>query len=190
MARFVLLDRDGVINRKIQNGYVTSWGRFVFLPGALDALRLFHAAGYLPLVISNQAGVGKGLMTAVALDQITARFKKRVEAAGGRIERVYYCTHAKEAHCGCRKPRPGLLIDAERDYHFCPAVTYFIGDSPADILAASRMGCPAILISKNPPGELKACEAKPRAVVSDLKAAAEFILAGAGLALPPPAMTG
>ncbi|MGH9396753.1 MAG: D-glycero-alpha-D-manno-heptose-1,7-bisphosphate 7-phosphatase [Terriglobia bacterium] len=178
MARFVLLDRDGVINRKIQNGYVTSWSRFAFLPEALDALRLLHRAGYLPLVISNQAGVGKGLMTLACLNQITARFVRRVDAAGGHIQKVYYCTHRKQARCWCRKPRPGLLVEAQHDFHFNFIETYFVGDSESDLLAAKRVGCPMIMVNANPLGRAKEWVAPPRAVVPSLKAAADIILAG------------
>lgn len=179
MPRFVLLDRDGVINRKIHNGYVTSWNRFVFLPEALDALRLFNAAGVLPLVVSNQAGVGKGLLTTTRLKQITERFVKRVEAAGGHIQKVYYCTHRKQDRCRCRKPWPGLLLDAQREFHFSFAETYLVGDSGSDLVAARRVGCPAIMVNPNPPSWVKDWVAPPRAIVPGLKAAAELILGGA-----------
>ena len=90
MRASVLLDRDGVINRRIQNGYVTSWERFEFLPGALDALRLLAENDFAALVVSNQACVGKGLITAETLDEITTRFLQEVTRHGGRIHGVYY----------------------------------------------------------------------------------------------------
>lgn len=176
MARFVLLDRDGVINRKIRNGYVTSWNELVFLPGALDALRLFRAAGWTPLVVSNQAGVGKGLMTQHSLDLITARFMRRIESNGGHVGKVYYCTHCREQRCMCRKPRPGLLLAAQRDFQFDFAETYLVGDSDSDLAAAASVGCPAILISGNATARVKGWVAEPAAVTPDLKTATEFIL--------------
>ena len=83
MPRFVLLDRDGVINRRIVSGYVSRWEEFVFLPGGLEALRLLNEKNYQVIVVSNQAGVGKGLMSAADLDEVTLRFIAEVEALGG-----------------------------------------------------------------------------------------------------------
>lgn len=175
-TRFVLLDRDGVINRKVQNGYVTEWNEFLFLPGAFEALRRLAAGGFLPIVVSNQAGVGKGRMSLLALNQITARFVRRVEACGGRIHKVYYCTHRKDARCLCRKPRPGLLLQAQRENHFDLGSTYFIGDSVSDLVAAERAGCPAILVSGNPASLAKGYSSRPAAVAPDLLSAVDFIL--------------
>lgn len=176
MACYLLLDRDGVINRRIQNGYVTSWNKFVFLPEALEGLRLLHTAGYRILIVSNQAGVGKGTMTAAGLMRITQRFASRVRGAGGCIEKVYYCTHSKQARCGCRKPRPGLILKAQREFQFNCAETFLVGDSDSDLLAARRAGCPMILVNPNPAGRAKDWFGTPRAIVPSLKAAADFIL--------------
>lgn len=176
MARYVLLDRDGVINRKIRNGYVLDWSQFAFLAGALDALRMFRDAGYVPLVVSNQAGVGKGLMPRSTLDQITRRFSRQVEAAGGCIGKVYYCTHRREQRCACRKPCAGLLLEAQREFHFDFATTYMVGDSASDLIAATRAGCTAVIVNGNPASRVGEWHVPPKAVVPDLKAAAEFIL--------------
>lgn len=176
MARFVLLDRDGVINRKIRNSYVLSWSQFAFLAGALDALRMFRDAGYVPLVVSNQAGVGKGLMTRSTLDQITRRFSRRVDAAGGCIGKVYYCTHRREQRCACRKPRAGLLLAAQRDFQFDFAETYMIGDSASDLIAATRVGCAAVIVNGNAASQVNEWAIPPNAVVPDLRTAAELIL--------------
>jgi D-glycero-D-manno-heptose 1,7-bisphosphate phosphatase len=173
--QYLLLDRDGVINRRILGGYVTSWEKFEFLPRALDALQLLAARGYSALVVSNQACVGKGLISAADLDDLTRRFVSEVERRGGRISGVYYCPHKAEDNCGCRKPKPGLLLRAQREHSFDPAVTYFVGDSEGDLLAAREVGCPAILVE----GEIKRPSAPMdhlRAIVPDLYAAAEFIL--------------
>lgn len=184
-TRFILLDRDGVINRKIRNGYVASWKDFLFLPGALEALRLLTESGYRPIVVSNQAGVGKGLMTWSALNLITARFRRKVEAAGGRIHKVYYCIHRKEARCPCRKPRPGLLLKARQENNFEFGETCFVGDSLSDLLAARRVGCPMILVNGNPSSLVKEGTVQPLAIVPDLRSAADFILHH-GLPAPPP----
>ena len=147
MPRYILLDRDGVINRRVVDGYVTSWSQFEFLPGALEALRLLAENDYSAIVISNQACVGKGLLTLEGLNEITDHFVAEVEKHGGRIERMYYCPHRTEDRCYCRKPLPGLLIRAQRDYGFSFSATFLVGDCANDAVAAHRVGCPFILIS-------------------------------------------
>lgn len=176
MPRFVLLDRDGVINRRIISGYVTEWEKFVFLPGALQALRLLNENRCQVIVVSNQAGVGKGLMTADDLAEITRRFIAEVEAQGGRILSVYYCTHRAEDGCECRKPKPGLLGRAQAEHHFDTARTFLVGDTESDLLAAHAVGCPAIMVSDRPVAGLEKLLHPPRVIVPNLLAAAEFLI--------------
>ncbi|MGD0124559.1 MAG: HAD family hydrolase [Terriglobia bacterium] len=176
MPRFVLLDRDGVINRRIISGYVTAWEKFVFLPGALGALRLLHEKNYQVIVVSNQAGVGKGLMSAADLDEITRRFVAEVEAQGGRILGVYYCTHRPEDGCECRKPKPGLLRRAQAEHRFDFGRTYLVGDTESDLLAAHAAGCPAIKVSDTRDAALEKLPHAPRVTVPNLLAAAEFLI--------------
>ena len=146
MSRYILLDRDGVINRRTPNGYVTSWEQFEFLPRALDALRLLAEDGYRALVVSNQACVSKGLINSEGLAELTRRFAEEVEKNGGHIDGVYYCPHQDRDGCGCRKPKPGLLLQAHREHRFAFAQTFLVGDSELDLIAAHTVGCPAILV--------------------------------------------
>jgi D-glycero-D-manno-heptose 1,7-bisphosphate phosphatase len=176
MPGFVLLDRDGVINQRIVGGYVTCWEKFVFLPGVLDALRLLHEKDYHAIVVSNQQGVGKGLMSAADLEEITRKFIAEVEAQGGRIHGVYYCTHRAQEDCPCRKPKPGLLLRAQAEHHFAFEDTFFIGDAESDLLAARAVGCPAIMVSDTPPAALEKRPHAPRVTVPSLLAAAAFLL--------------
>jgi D-glycero-D-manno-heptose 1,7-bisphosphate phosphatase len=175
IRNFVLTDRDGVINQRIVGGYVTSWEKFVFLPGALDALRLLAAKDYRVIVVSNQAGVGKGLMTAADLQEITHRFVEEVDAQGGRIQAVYYCTHQAGDDCPCRKPKPGLLLKAQAEHHFTFEDTFLIGDSESDLLAAHAVGCPTIMVSNAAPGHLEKLPHAPQMIVPSLLAAATFL---------------
>jgi len=176
MSRFVLLDRDGVINRRIMSGYVTRWADFVFLPGALEALRLLKEKNHQVIVVSNQAGVGKGLMTPSDLEEITRRFVAEVEGQGGRILAVYYCTHRAEDGCECRKPKPGLLRRAQAEHRFNLERTFLIGDTESDLLTAHAAGCPAIMVSNRPAPELENLPHAPRLTVPTLLAAAEFLI--------------
>lgn len=176
VSRFVLLDRDGVINQRIPHGYVTSWSQFRFLPGVLEGLQRLAAADYSAIVVSNQAGVGKGLMSSSALDQITRRFVRKVRVHGGSVRRVYYCTHRKQDRCPCRKPRPGLLFQAQADYHFSFSETYLIGDSLSDLAAAGWASCPMVLVKANAASLLKTSMLQPRFIVPDFRAAVNAVL--------------
>jgi len=175
--RYVLLDRDGIINRRMPGGYVTSWNQFEFLPRALEALCLLADNGYTALVISNQACVGEGLLSSENLDVITHRFLVEVALSGGNIAQVYYCRHSPQDRCGCRKPRPGLLRRAHAEHGFTPETTYFVGDSPGDLRAADEAGCPMILIRRTAFLEVRCAHEEPPAIACNLYEAAEFILA-------------
>jgi D-glycero-D-manno-heptose 1,7-bisphosphate phosphatase len=175
--RYVLLDRDGVINRRITGGYVTSWEQFEFLPRALEALRLLNESGYSVVVVSNQACVGKGLLSATELESITRRFLLEVALSGGHIVDVYYCRHQTEDRCNCRKPRPGLLVRAQTEHRFIPEETYLIGDSPSDMFAAEAAGCPSILIQRGAFLGSPARNEDSLLVTSNLYDAAEMIIA-------------
>ena len=138
----VILDRDGVLNEKPPKAqYVRSCGEFEWLPGATDALRLLKENDYRVIVVSNQAGVGRGLMTETALQQIHERMKAEAAQAGGKIEAVYYCPHDWNAGCECRKPKPGLLYRAQREPPLDLTKTFFIGDDERDGEAAEAAGC-------------------------------------------------
>jgi histidinol-phosphate phosphatase family protein len=176
LPKFVLLDRDGVINRRIRRGYVTSWKQFIFLPGVIEGLRRLSLERYSIIVVSNQAGVGKGLVAPSDLNEITRRFVKKVRIHGGLIDAVYYCVHRKEARCQCRKPRPGLLVQAQADYHFQSSETYLIGDSPSDLMAARQAGCPMIMVNRNPANLPRLFSQPPAFVVPDFPAAVDVLL--------------
>jgi len=174
--RYVLVDRDGVINRHIVNGYVTRWKDFAFLPGALAALRLFGENGYTVLVVSNQSCVGRGLLSWQELQAITRRMLLEVALSGGAIEKVYYCPHAPGDDCGCRKPQPGLLLKAMEEHQAWPAQIYMVGDSESDMEAAARAGCRSLLLQRGAFLHHSAVGGTFKNVVSDLLEAANLIL--------------
>lgn len=144
----ILLDRDGVINRKLPEGrYVTAWSEFVFLPGVREALAEVAAAGIPALIVTNQRGVARGLLTEQTLQQIHERMQAEIAVAGGQIDAVYYCPH--EGSCDCRKPRTGLLERAARDFNFDLANTIVIGDRLSDIQAGLAAGSAVVLIASD-----------------------------------------
>lgn len=141
----LFLDRDGVLNQNVP-GYVTGCGQFMLLPGTLDALKRL-AAGRFPIVlVTNQAGVGHGHMTAGDLDEIHAELLEQVRRAGGRIDAIYTCTHGRDAGCACRKPKPGLLQQAARDLGITLERSIFVGDALTDVEAARAAGCQPLLV--------------------------------------------
>lgn len=142
----VFLDRDGVINRKAPEGsYVTSWGEFEFLPGALEGLARLARSAVPIVVVTNQRGIARGRMTEGDVADIHARMRSAVAAAGGRIDAVYHCPH--DVGCRCRKPEVGMFQDAEADLGIALEESVVIGDQPSDMLAAERIGALRILIA-------------------------------------------
>jgi D-glycero-D-manno-heptose 1,7-bisphosphate phosphatase len=139
----VILDRDGVLNRSAGKGdYVRDPADLVWLDGALEALRLLNTAGFRVFVATNQAGVARGLMTGQQLDAVHRRLVEDAAAAGGRIDAVYSCVHGWNDDCACRKPAPGLLLQAQREHDLDLSRTVFVGDDERDEQAARAAGCP------------------------------------------------
>lgn len=146
MDKVVFLDRDGVINRDIEGGYVTSWAKFEFLPNVFEALRRLKEYGFRVVIISNQAGVGRGLYTEESLAQITLKMVERVKKEGGNIDDVFYCIHRPDEGCFCRKPNPGLIKQASLGRNYDLARAFMVGDSEKDIAAAKAAGVNSILV--------------------------------------------
>lgn len=146
----VFLDRDGVLNPHIPGGYLQSADELVVLPGVARAVRRLNDAGLPVILISNQQGVGKGLMTLADLSAIEARMAEALaHEAGARLDRCYYSTELASENSPRRKPGPGMLLEAARDFNLTLADTVFAGDSPTDIAAghAAGVGATALLLS-------------------------------------------
>lgn len=141
----VFLDRDGVINRN-RPDYVKHWSEFAFLPGARRAIARLTLAGYRIIVITNQACVGKGLLSASALEALHQRMLHEIAVAGGRIETILCCPHRSDDGCRCRKPAPGLLLQARDEYGVDLRQAVVVGDSATDMRAAAAAGVPGILV--------------------------------------------
>jgi D-glycero-D-manno-heptose 1,7-bisphosphate phosphatase len=151
MKKAVFLDRDGVINRKAPEGrYVTRWEDMKFLPGVSDAIQLFNRSGFLVIVVTNQRCIAKGLLTTNELESLHARMRQKFKSAGATIDAIYYCPHESEPRCGCRKPEPGMLLNATRDFDIDMAASWIVGDSEPDVEAGRSAGCRTVrLVEKN-----------------------------------------
>lgn len=148
-AETVFLDRDGVINRKVPDGdYVKCWEEFAFLPGVKDALKRITRGGYRVIVVTNQRGIARRMMTECDLHRIHARMLTELAQAGVQIDALYYCPH-EAGQCFCRKPQTGLFWRAKGDFpdvNF--ACSFLIGDSLSDMEAGAQLGCRNLLIAE------------------------------------------
>jgi D-glycero-D-manno-heptose 1,7-bisphosphate phosphatase len=143
--KLVILDRDGVINFD-SDAYIKSPREWKAIPGSLEAIARLTQAGYHVVVATNQSGVGRGLFEMATLNKIHDKMHLAVGRAGGRIDAVFYCPHAQDADCGCRKPKPGLLEEIGRRFGMSLAGVPSIGDSLRDLQAAAAVGAQPILV--------------------------------------------
>ncbi len=148
--KIIFLDRDGVINRYPgHKKYVTKLKEFKILPGALEAIRRLNKAGYKMFIISNQAGVSKGLYSKGKLNLITEVMLKKIRSRGGSIKKVLYCIHRSEENCDCRKPKIGLIKKALKILlvkKINKKDAFFVGDSIRDVMTGKKAGCTTILV--------------------------------------------
>ena len=165
MARnAIFLDRDGVINPYVYNaefGTVDSPNspdEFTLAPGAGKAVAEFNRLGFRVVVVSNQPGIAKGKFTPAILEQVNAKMRAGIAACGGKLDAVYYCLHHPEAAlpaykalCECRKPRPGMLLEAAREWDIDLRNSYMIGDGVTDIQAGRAAGTRTVFIGQSKP---------------------------------------
>jgi len=146
-ARYVFLDRDGVINRKAPEGqYVSRWNDFHLLPGVEDAISRLNRSGYTVIVVSNQRGVALGLYTEQDILKLHEQLAAHLTRYNAHIDAFYYCPHDKN-ECDCRKPGTAMFQQAFREFpDASPINSVMIGDSLSDIEAGSRLGMPTIFI--------------------------------------------
>lgn len=140
LKQVVFLDRDGVINRDSAD-FIKSWEEFEWLPGSRKALRLLHETGHSVILVTNQSGVGRGLISPDALEIMHHNLKIAAAEAGGAIQDIFFCPHHPESGCRCRKPSVGLVEQACRRYRIDLADSVLVGDSLRDIECGLRAGC-------------------------------------------------
>ncbi|MEK7360979.1 MAG: D-glycero-beta-D-manno-heptose 1,7-bisphosphate 7-phosphatase [Pseudomonadota bacterium] len=143
--KLVILDRDGVINHDSEE-YIKTPDEWQPVAGSLEAIARFTQAGYQVVVATNQAGLGRGLFDMAALNAMHDKMHKAVNQLGGRIDAVFFCPHAPDAGCACRKPQPGMLLEIAARYKAALEGVPAIGDSLRDLQAASAAGARPILV--------------------------------------------
>jgi D-glycero-D-manno-heptose 1,7-bisphosphate phosphatase len=183
--KVVFLDRDGVINKDpfgwTPHSYVTRPKDFIILPGVTKAMKIFAEAGYRTVIISNQQGVGKGFFTQEDLISVNDRMVSQIEKGGGRVTGTYYCPHLTEQNCGCKKPKPGMFLKAQKELGIKSFDgKYFVGDTERDIQAGRAVGLKTILVltGKSSREDAAKWEFKPDHICEDLVEAAKLVVEG------------
>lgn len=143
--KLVILDRDGTINVD-SDEFIKSPEEWVALPGALEAIARLNHAGWHVVVASNQSGLGRGLFDVVSLNAIHSKMHKQLAAVGGRVDAVFYCPHAPDDNCACRKPRAGLFEQIGERYGIELQGVPTVGDSARDAQAGAAAGCEPHLV--------------------------------------------
>ncbi len=143
--KIVFLDRDGVINFDSE-GFIKSPAEWQPIPNGLEAIALLNQAGFKVVVVTNQSGIGRGLFTLETLDAMHAKMRQLAAEKGGSIEAIYYCPHAPEAHCDCRKPKPGLLQQFSRETGVSLTGLFLVGDAWRDVQSALAVGARPLLV--------------------------------------------
>jgi D,D-heptose 1,7-bisphosphate phosphatase len=160
----IFLDRDGTINKYV--GYLTQPEEFELLPGVAEAIRKINNSGYLAIVVTNQPGLAQGRFTKEDLRHIHNKMETLLGKEGAFINRLYYCPHHPDkgfpgevpelkVHCVCRKPEPGMLLQAAKDFNIDLSASWMIGDDFRDIEAGRRAGCQTALIGEGDFGQSK-----------------------------------
>lgn len=182
MNKAVFLDRDGTIVNDI--GYMNSPEQLQFIPGSIPAIKKLNEAGYKVVVITNQSGVARGMITEDMLQTIDKTMHKKILNGGAHLDAIYYCPHHPEHGtypykqvCECRKPHPGLIKKAERDLGLDLKSSYMIGDKATDIEAGKSAGTSTIMVmSGRGQQEKPKLKEQPDHIAADLSRAANWIL--------------
>lgn len=170
----VFLDRDGVLNRDSED-FIKTPDELELLPGVPEAVARLSEAGYLLVVITNQSGIGRGLFEESALEGLHSKLRTEL---GVELTGIYYCPHAPEAGCDCRKPSPGMLHRAAAEHGIDLERSYVVGDRPSDIACGLTAGCKTVLVltGKTVNYDFNTFRPAPDYIAADLREAVDWIL--------------
>lgn len=177
----VFLDRDGTLNVE-REGYIADPDDLELMPGAVDAVRRVNESGWMAVVVTNQSGVGRGIVTPDALTAVHNRLDDLLSAGGARLDGIFYCPHAPSElePCPCRKPLPGLLLRASERLQLNLSASFLVGDDIRDMAAARAAGVIPVLVRTGKgarAADAPAPEgAEPAHVADDIGAAVDWIL--------------
>lgn len=169
MRACVFIDRDGTLN--VEKNYLHAYSEWEWIPGAKEALKALHARGFLNIVVTNQAGIARGYYDAAAVEHLHALVDRDLREVGAHIDAYYYCPHHPQfgavRDCACRKPAPGMLLQAQQEWGIDMTRSWMVGDKMSDIEAGLAAGVRCILVATGygheemahcPPHVLKAAD--------------------------------
>ena len=148
MTKAIFLDRDGVINQE-RKDYVKKLDEFIILDKTSDVINIIKNRGFLVIIITNQSAINRKLLSVETLNKIHEKLQSYLERYDTSFDGVYFCPHTPSENCECRKPKPGLIIQAVTDFKIDLSQSYMIGNSETDLQAARNAGCNGILLKKN-----------------------------------------
>jgi D-glycero-D-manno-heptose 1,7-bisphosphate phosphatase len=180
LRKVIFLDRDGTINRD-SAGYIKSRSEFDFIPGSIEAIRNLTVNGFTSIVITNQSALARKYVTPEELVAMHELMSNAIASEGGKITDVFFCPHMPDEGCDCRKPAPGLILQARQKYNIDLADSILVGDSIKDIVCGRNAGCGGMVLVKSgidPDVEEKLKEKQLAAdhVAEDLLEAVEWII--------------
>ncbi len=171
----VVLDRDGVLNRESETGWLSNPAQWEWETGSLEALQVLARAGIELSIVSNQSGIGRGVVARGDVDRLHQWLRAELAAAGVELQGIYVCPHAPEDGCDCRKPEPGLVQQAMRECGVAAARTMLIGDDLRDLEAGLRAGTMVALVRTGKGRQVEGRKPSDALVFDNLLAAAAFI---------------
>ena len=148
MTKAIFLDRDGVINQE-RKDYVKKLDEFIILDKTSDAINIIKNHGFLVIIITNQSPINRKLLSVETLNKIHEKLQSYLERYDTSFDGVYFCPHTPSENCECRKPKPGLILQAVIDFQIDLSESYMIGNSETDIHGAKNAGCKGILLKKD-----------------------------------------
>ena len=181
--KLVILDRDGVINQDSAN-FIKNPNEWIALPGSLEAIALLNQSGFRVAIATNQSGIARGLFDMTTLNAIHDKMYRALAQIGGRIDAMFYCPHAADDNCSCRKPKTGMIEDIARRFSVDLSEVFAVGDSLRDLQAFADAGCKPILVRSGKGEETLAEGQLPNKqlpsntlIFADLNEAAQHIIA-------------
>ena len=148
MTKAIFLDRDGVINQE-RKDYVKKLDEFIIIDKTSDAINIIKNHGFLVIIITNQSPINRKLLSVETLNKIHEKLQSYLERYDTSFDWVYFCPHTPSENCECRKPKPGLIVQAVTDFQIDLSQSYMIGNSETDVQAATNAGCKGILLKEN-----------------------------------------
>jgi D-glycero-D-manno-heptose 1,7-bisphosphate phosphatase len=175
--KLVILDRDGVVNQDSAN-FIKSPNEWIALPGSLEAIALLNQSGFRVAIATNQSGISRGLFDMAMLNSINDKMHRALAQLGGRIDAMFYCPHAADDNCTCRKPKTGMVDDIARRFSVDLSEVFAVGDSLRDLQAFHDAGCKPILVRSGKGEETLSQGNLPKdtLIFADLNEAAQHII--------------